>query len=832
MSKRLNHCIITVSKANKEAGISEEQLARQLKDVYEEAMEMAGGDVTLYPAALRNLLKSGMFEDFAPDLERIKQLDQAIKVAKALISIKNEYGDMPARKALNRYLDRVDLTAQAEEHKAVEGLVKWMFSTQMTDASGQKMPLFVYYKARQADKGFNLNFAKEMEAISAGKASNQTGDMGAYLIAQKVHEMRDMYRGRLFAAGQKVKNRKDYQGAQSLDRDRVLATGEARFIDVMQQHINWEKMFSVPVPATTRTKILKGYYKSITEGEGTSYAQGKFLTGDGVIDKVGKKYERDRTIIYKAQESYLEVMSTFGTSELLIHNAFHDLKSLARDSVLVEYFGSNSASGYRALAREVGAGTQSDVVFKQVTGEANMIGSHKYSYQAAQIFGGARNVITSAMMGEILFAALPDMAVASVARQRAIGGYTSVIRPIQDLMTSSEGKPASAFINAYAHAVMPSMTSISKIGNAPTGTGITGIMASTTMRLGGMTWLETKQRAGVVNGVSAALYEYRNLSFNEINSKAWLGDRMSRFGITEQMWNLYRRLPAYKDPDGNSYLTTDIIKDISNKEFAQKYMGLKRATPLQVAAAKREMVSAFETYFMNIANNAVLKSNATDRRWQNLGYKRGTVAGEFIRSTMHLTTYPLLVLNRVITPAIENRDFASLSLYVFQATVLGYMSMMARDQLRGRTRDYLTDDPDQQMANFFEAFQRGGAGGIIYDMLYQMANFGDDPSARLGGMSMGALQDAFRLMNSAGRTIYSMVGDDDFEDESRKLARDTVRMARQHIPFGTLPIIRQMIDSLIYYPTMNMIDPETMRRVERNWEQRTGGSYYFSPTGG
>jgi len=186
-----------------------------------------------------------------------------------------------------------------------------------------------------------------------------------------------------------------------------------------------------------------------------------------------------------------------------------------------------------------------------------------------------------------------------------------------------------------------------------------------------------------------------------------------------------------------------------------------------------------------------------------------------------------MVASRVLQPMIRDGEWGMIALYAAQATALGYVSMISRDVMRGRYRDYLAMDAEQQAVMFFEAFSRGGAGSIFFDLMYQWAQFGQDPTGRFGGLSLSAAWDFLKILRGAQNVAFDLATGEGYEDSLERLGRDTVRSARTYLPGGTLPVIRFALDNLIYYPLMNQVSPDTVSKIEGNWEERTGGGYFF-----
>lgn len=837
---RIDHCTTAVAQAFEDQGIDAVDIRRYLRELDQYAQEMSAGSASNYRNILNRLIDEPEFEQ-AASLARVRRINNLVR-RKEFDALYRSLYDKIDNKSFGQFLDNyVFFASESQTRNVANGLSSWMRSTKFKNESGQEILLFDYFNANRGNREAQRNFALEMQAIAAGRPDGVTGDTGAAMIARKISDMRAVNREAMRRAGANIRMRDDYQGRQSLSQHRVRATSQDEFVEQMMEALDWDKMFDgVDVSPEMRRMILSETYENIVNGNGATYGQGLYLDQSEQPQGIGKRYEQSRTFVYKDIDSYMNAMDKFGEGGNLFDNAMIDLMKLARDAAIVDRMGADAALNFRALKDEYALGRppalfNPDNIFKNITGEADLIGNTRSSYMGAKIAGGTRNTISSAAMGQIFWATLSDAAIQSQAVRRAIGHHQPVVRSLTnifDRIETPEGRQIfGAYADAYSNQIIGALnTGMSRYGDVFEG-GITAWLAKKTYHLGGMSIHEAGGKQGAIAAVSRAQYMMRDKSFAEVNAAGFVNERMEQFGINERMWNFYRKQEPIIDARGDAYLTTDALKQSSDDVIARDYLGRPDASRSQTEAARREMVVAFESYFTRIASNAVLTPTARDRSIQNFGYQRGTIPGELLRTTMHLTTFPIMVINNVLTPLIQNREFATLSLYVMQATALGYISMVARDVMNGRTRDYFSEDPQQQTSMFLEAFNRGGAGGLVFDLFYQWSEFGQDPTGRFGGMSMGAMQDIFDIMRSAQNTATALVGDENFDDELERLLRDTARTARRYMPGGTLPVVQQVVDNLLYYPLQNAIDPSTMRRMERNWEERTGGGYFISPTG-
>jgi len=62
--------------------------------------------------------------------------------------------------------------------------------------------------------------------------------------------------------------------------------------------------------------------------------------------------------------------------------------------------------------------------------------------------------------------------------------------------------------------------------------------------------------------------------------------------------------------------------------------------------------------------------------------------------------------------------------------------------------------------------------------------------------------------------------------ETDKAAASLVKTVRNLVPFASLPYTKPIVDTFVYHPLLEMTDPAALSRMERDWERKTGGSYF------
>lgn len=842
MSK-VNQCIISVANSLKGRGLSQKQIGEKLKEIDELAKEMIGDDIYKYDEALESIMGMPQYRKSEAARLKVQKIKEHFAQKKIKSTFFENYKNGTDKDFGHHLANSID-AKKTEALNEMSASFGKLLSTKFINENGGELKMGDWYDLSHKNKQIQKNFADEMLAISKDGQTGVSGDVGAGIYARWVMDTRAKWRNKMFDMGADIRLRNDYQGSQNLSQMRLLKVGEQGFIDVMIGRIDWDATFGFK-KSSNKQKIsfLKKTYKDITTYEGSGYAKGMYLEGVDDINSnsLAARYEKSRTIVYANNDSYIEVMNEIGEGGSVLDVAMEDLRKLVHDGAIINTMGANPAKTYRSVVKDLGFEKQNtffsnDAIFKNITGEANAFGSTKRAVQTAQALGGTRNAISVAFLGEVAIASFSELANGNALLSRSVKHNRGVINSITDTFKTikdpEDKRLFAQLINLEAQAKINNMGGgLNRYGDVLEG-GFTGRMLNRLYGYSQMRNMESHQKDAIIGRVTSTWHSNKGKSFNDLQALSTDDLKPSKFGVTEDMWNFFRSLDSLKDQNGNLYLTTDAIHNVDGGRIAKEYLKKPDASARRIEKARDEVITAFNSYLIRMAETGMLTPNARDMSVINFGYKRGTIPGEALRTTMHLTTFPVMALTRTVAPIVQGREFATLAMYMAYATTLGYASMVTRDMLRGRYRDYLTDDPALQAKMWTEAFARGGAGTIFFDLLYQYFKYGDGVTDRVGGLSFVAMADAFKFIENSGRVAYDLAttGGSDMDASLEKFSRDTIRDTRKYIPFGTLPVIRQILDNAMYMG-LNQVSPDTTRKLEDYWEQETGGGYYFDISG-
>lgn len=293
---------------------------------------------------------------------------------------------------------------------------------------------------------------------------------------------------------------------------------------------------------------------------------------------------------------------------------------------------------------------------------------------------------------------------------------------------------------------------------------------------------------------------------------------LTQYDIGKDGWNVLRKAGLAKGEDGTQFLTPAAIRNLDVTDFAKvagkRYADIGLGTRA-LEEARDRLATAYQALIVDRADFAVPTPGARERAMMNFGTERGTVLGEALRFVMQFKAFPLAMISRV-----AGREVAAAGGYnmsaarrmgelILQLTAMGYLSMAAKDFVRGK------EPPDPSNVNtFYRAMTQGGGLGIYGDfILGEHDRFGRSPAETALGPVAGTGGDIVKLLNKAIR------GEAD--------AAEGLRFAVQNTPFLNLFYTRPILDYFVLHPIYESLKPGYTARIQREAEKRYGQGYWW-----
>jgi hypothetical protein len=300
--------------------------------------------------------------------------------------------------------------------------------------------------------------------------------------------------------------------------------------------------------------------------------------------------------------------------------------------------------------------------------------------------------------------------------------------------------------------------------------------------------------------------------------------------ITPEMWDVMR-LGKETAEDGEQFLTARGVNGLTDSVFES--FKSKTGDTREAGAIREDISDRLRAYLIDRLDEATSQPFYRERAILGQGAQAGTPIGELARTVAMTKSFPAAILVRTIARelhaygvnniyrAILNGEtgYGLAQLFWF-STLLGYVSLSARDLLAGRS---LRDPSDAR--TWGVSFARGGALGFYGDLIFgasEKSYSGNAVTAMMGPLLGGTVPDIFDL-----GVKLTKISD---REDGDKLAANALRTVYRNVPGNNLLFIKPVIDYGLMYGLMESLSPGYLHRMEQNFEKNTGSTYWLPPS--
>jgi hypothetical protein len=486
-------------------------------------------------------------------------------------------------------------------------------------------------------------------------------------------------------------------------------------------------------------------------------------------------------------------------------------------------------------------------LYSVVSGEADGVASQRLANTGAFI----RSWLVSAQLGSAPISSFNDVVTGAMAR-RANG--MPLTRGIKNLFTGlSRGEAARMGIAADASLLQLQQSQFGDFAGASRGSGRA---ADFTLRASGLTsWTEAGRKAFGV--------EFLNFLGEHVNKKvpfaelpAPLQKQLPKYGIEPLHWdNLVLRAKTI-DKNGAHFLDLDsfgsLVKDLGVSKPFREAAEIARAREAieanvttrqsgKAAAGRRmdaehtrarrlydevqsirdteihlrEMLSTESEFAMISGTDARVKALTT------FGAERGSLLGELGRTGFLYKSFPLSIMFTHLArgfhqPTVAG-ELAYLGPFVAASSIIGALSIQAREMVKGRT------PRDMSMPSFWtDALQQGGALTVFEQALEADRGF-DRAATQAGGPGLGLARDVWNL---TGKNAMRLA-----EDKSTHVGREASKFAERYTPGTNLWQTRLLAQRLVWNNLQRVLDDDAEGSFAKQAAapKRWGGEYWWAP---
>jgi hypothetical protein len=693
----------------------------------------------------------------------------------------------------------------------------------------------------RVDGGIDLIVSGEMDNEIAEvlwrlntEGAELTGlDPRAIGIGKAVHKWQEIARVQANEAGAWIGRTPGWIVTQSHASNKIAADREG-WMAMMRERADLGRMMS-ETDAENVDDLLASIYENLASGVhlkapgGAGGAEAKGLKG------MARGLSHDRTIHFKSAADWLAYNAEFGEGTLMEAISF-GLLNTARATGLMRVWGPNHADTYQRVVNDLLASMKSkdpaaatklkedaatvyDRYMTTVDGSTNLVGSNT----AASFSQGVRAVQGMASLGASVLASVGDGGTIAMGARHVGGSALDALGKAAGALF--HGVPKAEQLEAWADmgVVMESLSGklVSQRFTLDEGApGILNAMQKRFFRWNLQNRWTDSMRMAVAEFMGMTMARRAGESFAALPDAMRLS--LTQYGIDEAMWDVFRT-GAMRDVEGRKMLTPSAALGASDEAITPLVVARGQSvTPRNLDRMRAEIERKFRLYFTDQNGYMMLMPDAAVRGQVTQGTKRGTVAGEGIRFIMQFKSFPLAYTNRILGREVMqgfqqggwSGGLFGLGRVVATSLLFGYAAMTLKDLAKGRTpRD--PSDP----GTYGAAMAQGGGIGIFGDILTsQVTNRGQDAGIALLGPTAA---DVLGSQGIAGIAARAAEGRDPSAAASRFITGNT--------PFLNLFYTRLVLDYAVLWNLQEWANPGSLRRMERELEDRTGQEFLISP---
>jgi len=220
--------------------------------------------------------------------------------------------------------------------------------------------------------------------------------------------------------------------------------------------------------------------------------------------------------------------------------------------------------------------------------------------------------------------------------------------------------------------------------------------------------------------------------------------------------------------------------------------------------------------YITEADVSVPTPGARERAILTQGQKRGTFTGEMMGYLTLFKSFSVTMLTKVLGRQVAAKEYGGVANLIVGTTLLGYLSMQAKEVLKGR------EPRPPTMETFVAAMLQGGGLGIYGDFLFGQANrYGGTFLETAAGPAIGTFSDLIDTYGSARDVALGSEAD---------LSGEITRLLKSNLPFANLFWAKAAMDYAVWFQLQEMQNPGYLRRMERRVKRENNQEYIVPPS--
>ena len=663
-------------------------------------------------------------------------------------------------------------------------------------------------------------------------------------LAEIMEEYSEMIRQKLNDRGANIEKMWGYIVKQSHDPYSVrnAANVLGKNLDDVEGSSNYNKNFKVwkdfvmqKLDADRTFANTNNIDEFMTEAF-NSLVGNKYLIADGASNSYGGKTSKDvakgskfkRVLHFKTPDDWFDYNDKFGVGNLK-ESFFSGIQTAGRNIGMMDGLGTKPLDNFekirfavrKSLAKQekdisnIATYTQFDKFMKVIDGSIYTV----EGFGLARYSAIARAISSMAKLGGATISAAADVGIyGSEMRFQGrsfLGGMAEAMGSLLKIKNTKNKKDIAQMLGFIVDNTIYDMSARHQVGdNLSKGWSST---QRTFFKYNALAWWTNTLKEGSMLGMANYFARQKNLEFGKLNKQ--LQELFSMYDIDATKWDVIRKTAMEKADDGMEFINIGMLDQITDADM-KKILNLDKVTESQLRIEKDKFKASVSGMLLDRSIYAVIEPDARLKGNMTRGMLAGTPEGEAIRFMGQFKAFPFAIMTKVlgrelsyfkgpnVTKADYGRGFVGIVALMVTQGILGYVSMTAKDLLRGKK----PRDPSNTKT-IMAAFLQGGGLGIYGDVLFKEVRGSADVAAAAVGPVLLTAGDVIAAIN------YGIRG------EGGKAGKAAYRTVSANIPFLNLFYIKAVFDYMIGFQIMETMNPGVLKRVEKRMKKDYNQEY-------
>ena len=574
-------------------------------------------------------------------------------------------------------------------------------------------------------------------------------------------------------------------------------------------------------------------YNSLIKNENLKSDGAEFTYNAKAAKDIAKSSKMKRVLHFKDSDAWFDYNAKFGMGNLN-ESFFSGLTSAGRNLGIMDTLGTKPEMNFEKIRKAVAlrlnqSGRNADAVNSKkfnkfldvVTGRIYETGS----FTGAKWGAITRAIASMAKLGGAVVSAAADLAqYGGEMRYQGrsfFGGMGEAMGSLAKIKNKKDKKDIAQMLGIMFDNSIYDVSGRFQVGDSMS-KGWTNAQR-TFFKYNLLSWWTNNLKESAMLGMANYFAKQKNIKFDDLNPG--LKTLFKQYDINSTRWNIIRNIAMEKADDGTEFINIALLDKITDSE-AKLISGLDNPSPRELRNIKDSFKSSVSGMLLDRSTYAVIEPDARVKATLTRSTVAGTWGGEAIRFVGQFKAFPASILMKTLSreksffkAGNKVRGMTGMASIIAMSTLMGYVSMTAKDILKGReprTLDFI-NNPEQFINTFYAAFVQGGGLGIYGDVLFQETRSGGDIAASLLGPVPLSAFDYLQAIK------YALV-----DGEPSKAGKLAYRNTLANIPFLNVFYAKAAFDYLIGHQMMEFMSPGVLKRVEKRMEKDYNQGFLFT----